>query len=792
MLKTVLGMSWMTAVLLAGCSSGAGTTAKTTELSPILPTVTLTAAATSVSAGNTTSLTWSTTDATTCTASGAWAGSKGTSGTETTAALSVDSIFTLTCTGPGGSAAASVTVVVPAGPTVLLDASPTSIIVGGVSNLTWSSTNASSCSASDGWSGAKVTSGTAAVGPLSATTTFTLSCTGPGGQVATSVTVTVAGTTVTVTPRIAALTLSQSQQFSAAAPGAGAVTWSVDGITGGNSAVGTITSNGVYAPPASAGRHTVVATSINNSSLSGSAIAAVTDLDGVFTYHNDLARTGHNLREYALTKAEVSGSGFGKRWSCAVDGDVYAQPLYAANLVVGGVRHNVVYVATNHDSVYAFDADSGSCAPLWQVSLLGSGATTIPAGDVGSCPDVLDEYGIFGTPVIDPSSRTLYVVGASKEGGNYFQRLHALDLATGAAVHVPTVISLSAASGGSTVTFDALRHLQRAGLVLSQGGVFITWASHCDIMPYYGWMARYDAATLAHTATFNVAPNGGQGGIWMSGAAPAVDTNGSIYLSTGNGSFTNNGGTLPALPPANDFSMSFLNLEPTTLTLNDFYTPSQQAAWSAPDYDISSIGVMVLPDGAGPGGHPNLLFGGDKQGHVWMLDRALLGEYSPTGENVVQILDAVNLAATGHYIQFAPPVFYNNTVYLSVTGNPLIAVPLSGGLFPASAQNELVPSSVSSDRYSFPGGFTSISASPSGEGIIWTLDNSIYAKSNRAAGPAVLRAYDASNLGTRLFNSSASAGNTAGNAVKFTLPIVANGHVYVAGGKQLTVYGLAP
>lgn len=877
MSKSLLGLSMLAVVLLAGCSSGAGTAPKVTAQASVLPTVTLSAAPSSLVAGATTTLNWSSTGATACTASGAWSGPKLPSDSGTSSALNKDSTFTLTCRGAGGTAAQSVTVsvqtttlsaapstvasggsslltwnstnatactgsggawsgsqglsgtasvgpitsntiytlacsgpggiasastavTVPAAPTVTLTANPSAIASGGSSTLSWSSMNANTCATTGGWTSLTASSGTAPVGPLSSSTSYTLTCTGPGGPTPATATVTVDAATVTASPRVAALTLKQTQQFTATAPGAGAVTWSVDGIIGGNATVGTINATGLYVPPQAAGLHSVTATSVANTALSSTVTAAITDLAGVYTYHNDLQRTGQNLQEYALTQALVSGGQFGKRWSCPLDGDVYAQPLYVANLTIAGATHNVVFVATNHDSVYAFDGDNGSCTPLWQTSFLTGGATTIPASDYPGCNDFLDEYGIVGTPVIDPVSGTLYVVASTKESGNDVQRLHALNITTGSEQpHSPQFLAPTYTSGSTQVQFDPSMQLQRAGLVNSGGGVYVTWSSHCDIGTYYGWMARYDGATLMQTAAFNVAPNGGQGGIWMSGAAPAVDPNGSIYLSTGNGSFTNTQGVRNPASPNDDFSMSFLSFEPTTLTLNDFYTPSQEATWSASDYDISAPGVMVLPDGAGPFGHSNLLYGGDKQGHIWLLDRVQLGEFSTSSDNVVQMLDVVNLAATGNNLLFAPPAYFNGRVYAGPVTRPVQAMALSGGLFPSmpnstNTGSEVVADSIAAtaDSCDFPGCGISISAAGLSEPIAWALDNGLFRKPTRAVAPAVLRAYDAANLTTRLFTSDASANDTNGGALKFTLPMIANGHVYVGGTKQLTVYGIAP
>ncbi|HZO23793.1 MAG TPA: hypothetical protein VFB37_14920, partial [Steroidobacteraceae bacterium] len=595
---------------------------------------------------------------------------------------------------------------------------------------------------------------------------------------------------VAITPRNAALTLSQSQQFTAGSSGGGSVSWSVDGVAGGNGTVGTINSSGLYLPPATPGTHTVKATSTSQSTNFATAAVAVTDLAGIYTYHGDLARTGQNTHEYALTPATVQSPSFGKRWSCAVDGDVYAQPLYVANLAIGGGTHNVLFVVTMHDSVYAFDADNSGCVTYWHVSFLGTGITSVSSTDNG-CTDVPNEYGITGTPVIDPTSRTLYLVALTKESGAFFQRLHALNIQTGAEqANSPVVIQGSVTgAGGKSVTFSALQENKRGGLVLSNGGLYITWASHCDNGPWWGWLMRYDATSLAQTAIFNTTPDGSEGGIWMSGGAVAVDSTGSLFFSTGNGTFDDTGSLVPPVAPRNDFGESFLKVNPSSLTVEDFYTPSQEAAWSNQDLDIASSGVVVLPDGAGPSGHPNVLIGSDKQGHLWMIDRTQMSRFSSTSDNVVQFLTLPPGCADECVL--GTPAFWNDTVYFGIGFGNVVALPLSGGLIPAGTGNVAAPSSHSTEKYGFPSPTPMISASPGGGGLVWVLDNQKNGTGGAALGPAVLRGYDASNLGKTVYDSSA-ASDTPANAVKFTVPVVANGHVYVGGRSQLTVYGLTP
>ena len=346
------------------------------------------------------------------------------------------------------------------------------------------------------------------------------------------------------------------------------------------------------------------------------------------------------------------------------------------------------------------------------------------------------------------------------------------------------------------MNFNALYQMQRPGLVLAQGGIVVAWGSRCDNYnwPWHGWLMRFDQTSLARTAVFNSTPNGTDGGIWMAGDAPALDSSGNMFLSTGNGSFDDTSNSLPALAPNNDFGESLMNLSPTTLTVQDFYTPSQNAAWTAEDLDIAAGGMIVLPDGVGPSNHPNVVLGGDKQGHLWMMDRNAMSGFSSSSDNTVQYLI---LPTTGKYVGFATPAYYQGTVYASINKGPVMALPLTNGLLPASGvtlPQQAVPSSQSSEIYYYPNPTPSISASPSGGALVWVLDNNATGTDNGAGpvGPAILRAYNAANLGTTLYSSDAVPADAGGNASKYTVPLVANGHVYVAGNGALTVYGLAP
>ncbi len=802
------------------CTGPGGTASDTVKVTVDLPTpaptVTLAANPSAVAAGGTSTLTWTTANSNSCTASGGWSGSEATSGTFVTSELAVTTAYTLSCSGAGGTTVATAAVTVGPAPSLTLTATPTVVISGESATLNWTSTNTTACTASGGWVGPEPVAGSQLTGAVTAGTTYSLICAGAGGTANGSATVTTSNTaSFTVTPRNAALTLSQSQQFTAAVPAGGTAAWSVDGIAGGNTAVGTISAGGLYVPPSTAGTHTVIATNTANPTQTGAATVAVTDLTGVYTFHNDLPRTGQNLHEYALTPGTLASGGFGKRWSCQVDGDVYAQPLYVANLAIGGGTHNVIFVATQHDSVYAIDADNPNCTPTatphyWQINTnMSTGETTIPASattdpndPTNTCLDIPTEYGITGSPVIDPATNTLYFVANSTKNGSYFQRLHAINIVTGAEqpnspVTITASVQITAGpNAGGTLSFSPLWQNQRPGLALVNGNVVIGWASHCDNYTWNGWLMSYNETTLVQTAKFSSTPNGTLGGIWMSAGAPAIDSTGNLYVSTGNGTF--DGGDSVAMN--SDFSMSFLKMNPASLTVEDFYTPSNELVWSNNDLDISSGGVTVLPDGTGPAAHPNLLVGSDKQGHLWLLDRSDMGEFSTATNNTVQTLMVPNAPQcspmSSGLCMYSTPGYYNGTVYLGSSSGRVYALPLTNGLFSADAEDTVTYSSASTETYNFPGPTPTISASPAGGGLVWVLDNSAYQDLNATpgvnAGPAILRAYDANYLGTTLYSSSTVPADVGGNAVKFTVPVVANGHVYVGGGHQLTVYGLSP
>ena len=521
----------------------------------------------------------------------------------------------------------------------------------------------------------------------------------------------------------------------------------------------------------------------------------------VLTYHNDNARTGQNLHEALLTPANVHVGTFGKLFAYPVDGYIYAQPLYVSNVVVPGQSlRNLVFVATEHDSVYAFDADGRAPGLVWSRSFLdpAHGVTTVAADDVLSS-SLVPEIGITSTPVIDGTSGTLYVVAKTKEvlgagSVHYVQRLHALDITTGAekfggpAVIADTILAADGSYGyvsgpivagtgdgsvnGSTVVFNALRQLNRPGLLLLNGVVYSAWGSHDDNGPYHGWILGHNAQTLALVALFNTTPNGGAGAVWMSGAAPAADAAGNLYVATGNGTFA----PLGVVSSAYGDSVLKLALR-TGLTVVDFFTPFQQAALDADDSDLGSGGVLLLPDQ--PGTRPHLLLAAGKTGAIYLIDRDNLGGYQECGatcDNVVQVLpDGTISGALG------TPAYFNGLVYYQgcSSRDVLTAFQLTKGRLSPE------PVSQSSTPFDFPGSTPSISANGSSNGIVWTLQVDAYATS----GPTVLHAYDAGDLAHELYNSSQRPADQLDGAVKFAVPTVANGKVYVGTQSSLAVFG---
>lgn len=529
-----------------------------------------------------------------------------------------------------------------------------------------------------------------------------------------------------------------------------------------------------------AGTYTITAASKTDPARRAVASVGVTDLVGVTTWRNDRAHSGINAHEYALTSENVVSSRFGKLFSCPVDGWIFAQPLWMANLSVRGQRHNVVFVATENDSLYAFDADGPGCKPVWpspNVSLIPAGEKIASLDDLDFDSIALGPFtGITGTPVIDPSSKTIYLVAITENTstGEIIQRLHAIDITTGQerpkspVVIAATVNGKASDNSNGVVKFVAKKEKQRAALLLLNGVVYICWGSYFDKDPYHGWVIGYNASTLAQVSVFNDTIDGGRGGIWMSAANPATDPDGNLYLVSGNGDFNaNNAG-------GRNFGDTFLKLHPAGgLSVSDWFTPFDQKDLAAQDLDLGGGGAVILPDqSAAPA--PHLVLGSAKSGMLYLLNRDHLGHFNASDNS--QIVQSFLVDKNGIY---STPLFWQNTLYVVADMAPVRAFRFSA----ATGQFETSPSSQSSHTYDYPGATPALSAAGDKNAILWVID---------PAKPGVLHAYDASNLNTESWNSSEAKNNRdqAGRGLKFTVPTVANGKVYVGTRTELDVYGL--
>jgi outer membrane protein assembly factor BamB len=495
----------------------------------------------------------------------------------------------------------------------------------------------------------------------------------------------------------------------------------------------------------------------------------------VTTYKYDISRSGQDLKESILTTANVNSASFGLLRILSTDGQVDAQPLYLSKLTVQGATHDVVFAATENDSVYAFDPDSG--ATLWQVSLLGSGETP---SDPQGCGQITPTIGITATPVIDRAAGahgTLYAVAMSRNSaGKYFQRLHALDVTTGAELQGgPVSITADYPANGAPVSFEPRLYAERAALLLSHGRIYASFTSHCDARPYSGWVIGFDEKTLARSAVFNAGPNSGGKGpaIWMSGGGPAADAAGNVYLLTANGGFET-AMTADGYPLGGDYGNSFLKLDGTTLQLVDYFALSNAVAESQADEDLGSGGILLLPDltDAGNATH-HLAVGAGKDGNLYVVSRDSMGKFDPNGNDIWQQLDG---ALPGGI--WSTPAYYNHTLYYGPNGRPLMSFVISGAKLAASAV-------VTPTHFVYPGTSPVVSADGASNGIVW-------AHENQSLG--VLHAYEASNLAHELWNSSQDPTGRdhfgAGN--KFTTPAVADGRVFLATQTGVAVFGLLP
>ena len=510
--------------------------------------------------------------------------------------------------------------------------------------------------------------------------------------------------------------------------------------------------------------------------------AAMTNAPDVTTWHYDLARDGLNSQETILTTSNVNSTQFGKLGLFAADGKVDAQPLFLANVVIGNALHNILYVATEHASVYAFDADTG--AQLWHVSVLGSGETT---SDDHGCSQITPEIGITSTPVIDRKSGangTLFTVAMSKDSsGAYHQRLHALDLTTGAELTAsPTEISATYPGTGDNsqngnVVFNPSQYAERSALLLLNGTLYTTWTSHCDIGLYTGWIIAYSESSLQQSAVLNLTPNGHEGSAWMAGAGMAADSSGFIYLLDANGTFDANLDS-NGFPSQHDFGNAMLKLSTAggKLTVADYFESSNGINDSNADLDLGSAGALLLPDQTDASGTVHhLMVGGGKDTNIYVANRDNLGKYNPSSaSNVYQQLSG---AVTG--MIYGSPAYFNGVLYYGADGDSLKAFPVTKARVANSA------SSATAVKFQHPSPTPTISANGTQNGIVWALeDNTNF--------PGVLHAYDSTNLAHELYNSNQapSGRDSFGNGNKFIAPLIVNGKVYVGTQSGVAVFGL--
>ena len=626
------------------------------------------------------------------------------------------------------------------------------------------------------WSVDGVTGGNATVGTISTTGLYTAPATyGAHTVTATSVadstksaSSAVAVISLTVSPTTTMLAPLGTRQFTATVEGTNntAVTWSVNGVVGGNSSVGTITTAGLYTAPLSPGSYTVTATSVALPTYSANASVTVSTSAGtvpMLTYHNDDVRDGANLNETLLNLTNVNSQQFGKLDAYPVDGQIYAQPLYVPNLMIAGVSHNVVFVATENDTVYAFDGDGLSQSPLWQVHL----ATPLQINDEEGIKPLL---GITATPVIDTSTGTMYVLTDGLESGHKVYRLHALDVASGSEKFGGPVVVTGTVPGNGYDSVNGEITLedncyQRNGLALdpASNAIYITFG-HCS----HGWILAYDKAALTQTAILNVTPDGGGGGLW--GGTPAIDdSTGDLYLITG----------VDLGDPAPDYNDSAMRLQASDLSILDYFKPSNEAYLRQNDADFGAGSPIIMPDN--PSQYPHELIGGGKDGRIFVINRDDMGGYQTT-DHVIQEVQTGTQQLDNI---FTTPTLWNNTIYYHTAQDVVKAYSWD----PNTGLISTTYISKGTVVFGGHGANTSLSANGTSDGILWEIDTT----NAGSGGAAILHAYSAANLANQLYNSSqAGTRDQAGPAVKFTVPTVVDGHVYVGTASELDIYGLLP
>ena len=614
-----------------------------------------------------------------------------------------------------------------------------------------------------------------------------------GSQTSTMATLTVnaaaVAATITTQPANQTVTVGQTATFSVTATGTAPLSyqWQKNSANIGGATASTYTTPATVAADNGAKFDVVVSNTAGSqtSTMATLTVNAVTSSTiDVVTYHYDNLRTGQNLNETILTPVNVNAAKFGKLGAFTVDGRVDAQPLYLSAVTLPSVgTKNVLYVATEHSSVYAFDADSingNTSAFLWKASMLGTGETS---SDDRGCGQVTPEIGVTATPVIDRTRGAhgaIYVVAMSKDAnGNYFHRLHALDLTTGAELLggpktvQATYPGTGDSSSGGNVVFEAKQYKERPGLLQIGRTIYTTWSSHCDARPYTSWVMSYDANTLAQTSVLNLVPNGSEGGIWMAGTAPGADAAGNIYFMVGNGDFdtTLNASGFPANANCGQCYVRLSSSAP--MKLLDYFTPSNTVSESNADTDFGSGGPLLLPDLVDANGTTrHLAVGSGKDAIIYVVDRDNMGKFNSGADNIYQ---QINGQIGGVW---SKPSYFNNTVYYGAVGDHLKAFPITSAKLSGTAATQ------SSNSFAYPGTTPSISANGNSNGIVWAVEN---------GSTGVLHAYNAANLTSELYNSKQAANNRDHfSDNKYVTPMVANGRVFVGTPNSVTVFGLLP
>jgi hypothetical protein len=731
--------------------------------------------------------------------------------TPATALTDSGSNFSVTVSNSAGSVtstAATLTVTAVA-PSITTQPQNQSVTVGASATFTVAAAGTAPLSYQWSRNGTAITGASTASYTTPATTladsasSFSVTVTNSVGSITSSaavLTVSAIPPSITAQPQNQNVALGATATFTVTATGTAPLSY--QWFNGGTEIAGATAASYTTAATTSANNGTIFTVAVSNAGGSITSSAAVLTVSGavlpgtdVLTYHNDLIRSGQDLTESVLTTANVTSATFGLLMKLPVDGKVDAQALVVSGYTINGASHNVLLVATENDSVYAYDADT--FAPLWQVSLLGTGET---ASDDRNCGQVSPLIGVTATPVIDRAAGTVFLVAMSKNtaSGTYYQRLHALNLATGAEqANSPTLISASVPATGSPmavggqVVFDAAQYKERSALLLANGTLYLSWASHCDYTPYTGWIMAYDETSLAQTAVFNDEPsadNGGEpgdGAFWNSNSGPSADAAGNIYAMVGNGIFDT---TLTAggFPVGNDYGNAILKLSPagSGLGVLDYFTMYNTVSESAGDSDLGSGGLMLLPDQLDATNTTrHLAVGAGKDHNIYLVDRDNMGKFVPGAQSNSYAYEVFNPfpanspgGCNGIAGVFGAPVYFNGVVYYDAGGDAIRAFPLANALMPTAAASQ------STHAFCYPGATLAISANGTANGILWAVENS-----------GVLHAYDATNLATELYNSTQAAASrdAFGTGSKFTPPTVANGKVYVATqGSLIAVFGL--